>query len=69
MVCPGFTATDFERSPRHPVSGEGARIIVEMAKLASDGPTGTFVDISGPVSWWSEAVGPNLAAGVCHICT
>jgi hypothetical protein len=30
---------------------DGARTIVNMTKLASDGPTGTFIDINGPVPW------------------
>ncbi|MCE0538035.1 SDR family NAD(P)-dependent oxidoreductase [Kineosporia rhizophila] len=51
-VEPGFTTTDmtegFEggRDPR-----ESARVVVRMANLGADGPTGTFVDENGPLPW------------------
>jgi len=52
-VTPGLTATDFTPATAaagHPVE-EGAEVIVRMAQLGSDGPTGTFVDADGPVPW------------------
>jgi hypothetical protein len=30
---------------------EGAAIIVRMARIGPDGPTGTFVSAHGPVAW------------------
>jgi NAD(P)-dependent dehydrogenase (short-subunit alcohol dehydrogenase family) len=64
-ATPGLTATEFVR-PREGAPTvdqlraagvqintveEGAEIIVEMALLRSDGPTGTFVGNDGPVPW------------------
>ncbi len=51
-VEPGFTATDLT-----PASGagqsveKGAEVIVRMATIGKDGPTGTFSETSGPLSW------------------
>jgi NAD(P)-dependent dehydrogenase (short-subunit alcohol dehydrogenase family) len=50
-VCPGYTATalnDFA-GPQAPEAS--ARIVVHAATLAEDGPSGTFFDVGGPVSW------------------
>jgi hypothetical protein len=30
---------------------EGAEVIVRMAQLGPDGPTGTYTDVSGPLPW------------------
>lgn len=51
-VTPGLTATDFAPGTAigRPVA-EGAEIIVRMAQIGADGPTGTFVDINGAVAW------------------
>ena len=51
-VTPGLTATDFAPTANagHPVE-EGARILVRMARIGADGPTGSFVDINGAVPW------------------
>ena len=51
-VTPGLTATDFAAgtSKGHSVE-EGAEIIVKMALIGVDGPTGTFVDIDGIIAW------------------
>jgi NAD(P)-dependent dehydrogenase (short-subunit alcohol dehydrogenase family) len=51
-VEPGFTATDLT-----PFSGEGqpvekgAEVIVRMATLGPDGPTGTFIEDEGELAW------------------
>jgi NAD(P)-dependent dehydrogenase (short-subunit alcohol dehydrogenase family) len=51
-VEPGFTATDLT-----PASGagqpveKGAEVIVRMATIGHDGPTGTFSENSGPLQW------------------
>ncbi len=51
-VTPGLTATDFAPagSAGHSVE-EGAEILVRMATIGPDGPTGTFVDSNGSVPW------------------
>jgi NAD(P)-dependent dehydrogenase (short-subunit alcohol dehydrogenase family) len=51
-ATPGLTATDFAPSAArgHSVA-EGAEILVQMATIGPDGPTGTFVDINGAVPW------------------
>jgi NAD(P)-dependent dehydrogenase (short-subunit alcohol dehydrogenase family) len=51
-VEPGFTATDLT-----PVSGagqpveDGAEVIVRMATIGKDGPTGTFRENDGELAW------------------
>ncbi|HEX3792964.1 MAG TPA: SDR family NAD(P)-dependent oxidoreductase [Acidimicrobiales bacterium] len=51
-VEPGFTATELT-----PFSGagqpveKGAGVIVRMAVIGQDGPTGTFVEEDGPLAW------------------
>lgn len=50
-VTPGLTATSFTpQVAGHPVE-EGAEILVRMARLGPDGPTGTFVGNDGPLPW------------------
>jgi NAD(P)-dependent dehydrogenase (short-subunit alcohol dehydrogenase family) len=50
-VTPGLTATDFTHGQRGWSVQEGARIIVRMATMGTDGPTGTFVDDTGTIPW------------------
>jgi NAD(P)-dependent dehydrogenase (short-subunit alcohol dehydrogenase family) len=51
-VTPGLTATDFAPSAATGNSVDvGADIVVRMACVRPDGPTGTFVDADGPVPW------------------
>ena len=47
---PGFTATDFSDNRGKPVE-RGAEIIVRMATIGPDGPTGSFVDQDGVIPW------------------
>ena len=51
-VTPGLTATELAPAARfgHSVQ-EGAEIVVRLAMIDSEGPTGTFVDVDGPVPW------------------
>jgi NAD(P)-dependent dehydrogenase (short-subunit alcohol dehydrogenase family) len=50
-VDPGYTATDFnDRNGRQTVE-EGAEIIVRLAQIGPDGPTGTYQDRHGVVPW------------------
>jgi NAD(P)-dependent dehydrogenase (short-subunit alcohol dehydrogenase family) len=53
-ICPGSVKTDLapgnrEQAPDTPE--EGSRIVVEMATLPDDGPSGRFVDRDGAVPW------------------
>lgn len=50
-ACPGWVRTDMgtEAAPR--TVEQGARIIVHLATLQSNGPTGGFFDENGVVPW------------------
>lgn len=50
-VEPGYTNTDLNGHTGTQTVEEGAEIIVRMAQLAPDDPTGTFVSKHGPVAW------------------
>ncbi|MFE1292338.1 SDR family NAD(P)-dependent oxidoreductase [Streptomyces sp. NPDC058751] len=50
-VEPGFTATDLNGNTGTQTVQEGAEIIVRMALIGGDGPTGGFFDAAGPVPW------------------
>jgi NAD(P)-dependent dehydrogenase (short-subunit alcohol dehydrogenase family) len=50
-VDPGYTATDLNGHRGTQSVEEGAQIIVRMATIEPDGPTGTFADVNGPVPW------------------
>ncbi|MFC5802093.1 SDR family NAD(P)-dependent oxidoreductase [Streptomyces formicae] len=50
-VEPGYTATDLNRRTGHRTVEEGAGIIVRMAQVGPDGPTGGFFEAAGPVPW------------------
>jgi len=50
-VEPGFTATDLNQHMGTQTVEEGAEIIVRMAQIGRDGPTGTYVGAHGPVPW------------------
>lgn len=53
-ICPGFVQTDLTpiNRPQAPLTTEqAAPIIVEMALIADDGPTGQFVDRDGAIAW------------------
>jgi NAD(P)-dependent dehydrogenase (short-subunit alcohol dehydrogenase family) len=54
-VCPGWLQTDLggpaNRAAAPMTAAEWAQIVVAMACLGSDGPTGTFVDGNGTVPW------------------
>ncbi len=50
-VEPGFTATDLNMHQGRQTVGEGAEIIVRMAQLGPDGPTGGYFDADGPIPW------------------
>ncbi len=48
---PGYTATDLNGHNGHKSIPEGAAVIVELATLTADGPTGGFFDDAGVVAW------------------
>ncbi|MFJ8920348.1 SDR family oxidoreductase [Streptomyces sp. NPDC102415] len=50
-VDPGYTATDLNGHSGPKKVEEGADIIVRMALIGSDGPTGGFFDAEGPAAW------------------
>ncbi|MFI7281856.1 SDR family NAD(P)-dependent oxidoreductase [Micromonospora chersina] len=50
-VEPGFTATDLNGRTGTQTVEEGAEIIVRMALVGPDGPTGGYVDAAGPLPW------------------
>ena len=50
-VDPGFTATDLNANRGTQTATEGTDVIVRMATIGPDGPTGSFVGRSGPVPW------------------
>ncbi|TQR86624.1 SDR family oxidoreductase [Mycobacterium hodleri] len=50
-VEPGYTDTDLNGHTGTQTVEEGARIIVEMARTPSDGPTGGDFSAHGPVPW------------------
>ena len=50
-VDPGYTATDLNNHSGPQTVGEGTDAMVAMAKIAPDGPTGTFTDRNGAVPW------------------
>jgi NAD(P)-dependent dehydrogenase (short-subunit alcohol dehydrogenase family) len=50
-VEPGYTATDLNMHTGTQTVEEGAEIIVRMAQVAPDGPTGGYFDASGPLPW------------------
>ncbi|MEU0936317.1 SDR family NAD(P)-dependent oxidoreductase [Embleya sp. NPDC005971] len=50
-VDPGYTATDLNGHRGTQSVEEGAEIVVRMAMIGADGPTGGFFDTNGPVVW------------------
>jgi NAD(P)-dependent dehydrogenase (short-subunit alcohol dehydrogenase family) len=50
-VDPGYTATDLNGGTGTQTVEEGAKIIVHLAQIGVDGPTGTFVSAHGSVQW------------------
>jgi NAD(P)-dependent dehydrogenase (short-subunit alcohol dehydrogenase family) len=54
-VCPGWVQTDLggpeNRAAAPTTADEAAQIVVEMASIPDDGPTGQFVDRQGTVAW------------------
>ena len=51
VVEPGYTGTDLNRHTGTQTVAEGTEIIVRMAQVGPDGPTGGFFDAKGPLPW------------------
>jgi NAD(P)-dependent dehydrogenase (short-subunit alcohol dehydrogenase family) len=50
-VCPGYVATDINEHQGYRTVEQGAAIIVKMATLDKDGPTGGYFNDEGVVPW------------------
>ncbi|WP_261568867.1 SDR family NAD(P)-dependent oxidoreductase [Frankia gtarii] len=50
-VDPGYTATDLNGHQGTQTVEEGAEVIVRMATIGTDGPTGGYFDRTGPAAW------------------
>ena len=50
-VDPGYTATDLNDNTGTQTVEEGTEVIVRLAQVAADGPTGRFFDARGEVPW------------------
>lgn len=50
-VEPGFTRTDLNGNTGIQTVEQGAEIIVRMAQVGPDGPTGGYFDTEGPLPW------------------
>jgi len=50
-VEPGFTKTDLNGNTGTQTVEQGAEIIVRMAQVGPDGPTGGYFDRTGPLAW------------------
>jgi len=50
-VCPGYTATDLNEYRGSRTPQQGAAIVIQLATLPDNGPTGQFFDEAGPVPW------------------
>jgi NAD(P)-dependent dehydrogenase (short-subunit alcohol dehydrogenase family) len=50
-ICPGYVATDINNNQGHRTVEQGAAIVVKMATLSADGPTGGYWDDAGKIEW------------------
>jgi NAD(P)-dependent dehydrogenase (short-subunit alcohol dehydrogenase family) len=50
-VEPGFTSTDLTGNGAGQTVAEGAEVIVRLATIGKDGPTGTFQENAGELTW------------------
>jgi NAD(P)-dependent dehydrogenase (short-subunit alcohol dehydrogenase family) len=50
-VEPGYTRTDLNGNTGTQTVDEGAEIVVRMATIGPDGPTGGYFDKNGPLPW------------------
>jgi NAD(P)-dependent dehydrogenase (short-subunit alcohol dehydrogenase family) len=50
-ATPGYIATDLNNFSGNRTVEEGAKIVVDLAQLSDDGPSGGFFNDAGPVPW------------------
>jgi NAD(P)-dependent dehydrogenase (short-subunit alcohol dehydrogenase family) len=50
-VAPGYVDTDSNNHSGHLTPAQGAAVLVRLATLGADGPTGGFFDADGSVPW------------------
>ncbi|MET7970938.1 SDR family NAD(P)-dependent oxidoreductase [Micromonospora sp. NPDC005305] len=50
-AAPGFCATDINQHTGHRTAAQGAAVVVRLATLGADGPTGGFFSENGPIPW------------------
>ncbi|MFC0542987.1 SDR family NAD(P)-dependent oxidoreductase [Kutzneria chonburiensis] len=50
-VEPGFTKTDLNHNTGHQSVEDGAAVIIGLALIGPDGPTGGYFDANGPLPW------------------
>jgi NAD(P)-dependent dehydrogenase (short-subunit alcohol dehydrogenase family) len=50
-VEPGFTKTDLNHNTGHQSVEDGAAVIIGLALIGPDGPTGGYFDADGPLPW------------------
>ncbi|HEY9773076.1 MAG TPA: SDR family oxidoreductase [Planktothrix sp.] len=50
-ICPGYVATDINNNSGPRSVEQGAAIVIKMATLPEDGPTGTYVNDDGTIPW------------------
>ncbi|MCP2327562.1 NAD(P)-dependent dehydrogenase (short-subunit alcohol dehydrogenase family) [Hamadaea flava] len=50
-AAPGFCATDINAHLGHRTAAQGAAVVVRLATLDADGPTGGFFSEDGPLPW------------------
>jgi NAD(P)-dependent dehydrogenase (short-subunit alcohol dehydrogenase family) len=50
-AAPGFCATDINNHTGHRTAAQSAAVVVRLATLGPDGPTGGFFSEDGPMPW------------------
>jgi hypothetical protein len=50
-ATPGYISTDLNNHSGNRTVEEGARIVVELANILEDGPSGGFFNDAGSVPW------------------
>jgi NAD(P)-dependent dehydrogenase (short-subunit alcohol dehydrogenase family) len=48
---PGYASTDFNNGHGQYTPEEAARVIVRLATIGKNGPTGTFQELDGELAW------------------
>jgi len=50
-ACPGYTATELNGNSGYRTVDQAATVIVDLATLPDDGPSGKFFNDKGPIPW------------------